>query len=191
MRTIDRLSVVALFTCMLCGCSTTDYDSENCSLAAYRPPEREIWADSWLYAEAPQLFAEDWIPNKPEMEGKYVLVMFWHTFSPPSQKMIPQLNEWHKKYKDKLVIISISDESHETVSKAREDLGVRYFDAVDTQNRTHSELNIFGLPHIIIIEPDYGCVIWEGYPLLRGYELTEETIERILAVGRKRKTVER
>ncbi|KPK41194.1 MAG: alkyl hydroperoxide reductase, partial [Planctomycetes bacterium SM23_25] len=30
-------------------------------------------------------------------------------------------------------------------------------------------------------------VIWEGFPLLPGHELTEETIEKILAVGRKKK----
>jgi hypothetical protein len=48
------------------------------------------------------------------------------------------------------------------------------------------ELGIYGIPHIIILEPG-GYVIWEGFPLLPGYELTEEIIDKILEVGRKQK----
>jgi len=145
-----------------------------------------IWADSWLYSEAPKLHVEEWVTEKPETEGKYILIQFWHTFSPPSLRMIPHLNDWHEKYKDELAIICISDEEVEVVRKSTEQ-HVKFFSAVDTQNRTHSELHVFGLPHVIIIEPQHGCVIWEGFPLLKGYELTEKTIKKILAIGRKLK----
>jgi len=146
-----------------------------------------IWADSWLYAEAPELFVEEWLPEKPDMGGKYVLIEFWHTFSMPSRKMVPLLNEWHEKYKDELVIVSISDEEPDIVRDSVEKLDIKYYNAVDTQNRIHSELNVFGLPHVIIIEPQYGGVIWEGFTLLPGYELAEEKIKKILAIGRKLK----
>jgi hypothetical protein len=45
-------------------------------------------------------------------------------------------------------------------------------------------LGVWGIPHVILLEPD-GYVIWEGFPLQPGYELTEEIIEKVLAVGRK------
>ena len=36
----------------------------------------------------------------------------------------------------------------------------------------------------IIVEPD-GFVVWEGFPLLKDYELTEELVDKILNVGRQ------
>ncbi|MFC1765745.1 thioredoxin-like domain-containing protein [Planctomycetota bacterium] len=145
--------------------------------------ERMIWADSWLCAKAPELHVEEWITEKPQTVGKYILIQFWHTFSPPSLRMLPRLNDWHEKYKDELAIICISDEELDVVRKSTKE-HIKFFSAVDTQNRTHSELNVWGLPHVIIIEPEYGFIIWEGFPLLPGYELTEKTIKKILAVGR-------
>jgi hypothetical protein len=44
---------------------------------------------------------------------------------------------------------------------------------------------VYGIPHAIVVEPE-GHVVWEGFPLLKDYELTEEILERILAVGRKK-----
>ena len=55
---------------------------------------------------------------------------------------------------------------------------------IDTQGRLKEKLGVLGVPHVIIVEPD-GYVIWEGFPLQPGYELTEEIIEKILDVGRK------
>jgi hypothetical protein len=48
-----------------------------------------------------------------------------------------------------------------------------------------NDLGVFGIPHCIIIEPD-GYVVWEGFPLLKGHELTEEVVEKILEAGKKR-----
>ena len=48
------------------------------------------------------------------------------------------------------------------------------------------QLAVSGFPHIIIVEPG-GYVVWEGFPLLNGYELTEEIVEKILTVGRNAK----
>lgn len=56
--------------------------------------------------------------------------------------------------------------------------------AIDTKKRMKDELGVFGIPHIIILEPG-GCVIWEGFPLQEGYELTDKIIAKILEIGRK------
>lgn len=197
--------VLCIVPALVCGCTSIDdsdapidgsststdgtattVDSSD-SIYAYNPkvmPEKMIFADSWLYTEAPELHVEEWVTEKPKTKGKYILIQFWHTFSPPSLRMLPHLNEWHEKYKDKLAIICISDEGIEVVRKSTEE-HIKFFSAVDTQNRTHSELKVWGLPHVIIIEPECGFVIWEGFPLLPGYELTETAIKSILAAGNK------
>jgi hypothetical protein len=43
---------------------------------------------------------------------------------------------------------------------------------------------------VIILEPQYHTVIWEGFPGLKGFELTEEKVAKMLAIGRKAKEEE-
>ncbi len=63
---------------------------------------------------------------------------------------------------------------------------VEFHCAVDTQKRMKDKLDVWGIPRIILMEPD-GYVVWEGFPQQPDYELTDEIVEKILAVGRKLK----
>jgi len=144
-----------------------------------------MWATSFRWAKAPELVVEKWLTDKPETEGKYVLIEFWATWCPPCRRSIPLLNKFHKKYGKELVVIGVSEESEADVRKLKTP-NVEYYSAIDTQMRTKKALGVFGIPHVIIVEPG-GFVIWEGFPLLEDYELTEDIIEKILAVGRKLK----
>jgi len=95
------------------------------------------------------------------------------------------LNDFHEKYKKELVVIGISDEKEQIV-KNFEKPKIEYNVAIDTQARMKEDLAVTGIPHVIIVEPS-GYVVWEGFPLLKGYELTEEVVEKILTVGRNAK----
>lgn len=145
---------------------------------------KRLWAKSCLWAEAPKLVVETWLSEKPETAGKYVLVEFWATWCPPCRRSIPLLNRLAEKFADELVVIGISDETEADVRKLKRP-AITYHSAIDTQARMKNELGVFGIPHVIIIEPG-GFVVWEGFPLLPTYELTAEKIEKILAVGRKK-----
>lgn len=144
---------------------------------------RRMWATSYRWTKAPDLVVEKWLTDKPETKGKYVLIEFWATWCPPCRRSIPLLNKFHKKYGKELVVIGLSEESQADVLKLKNPK-VEYFSAIDTKQRMKKEMGVFGIPHVIIVEPG-GYVIWEGFPLLKDYELTEEIIEKILAVGRK------
>jgi thiol-disulfide isomerase/thioredoxin len=152
----------------------------------YRPPVvrdgKQMWAKSCLYREAPDLVVEKWLTEEPETAGKYVLVEFWATWCPPCRKSIHLLNRLHARFSGELAVIGVSDEPAEAV-RALEEPDIQYYSAVDTQARMKEALGVFGIPHVILIEPG-GYVVWEGFPLLEGYELTEAKVEKILAVGR-------
>ena len=146
---------------------------------------KRLWADSLIWAKAPELVVETWLTDKPDTKGKYVLIEFWNTWCPPCRRSLAHLNRFHEKYGKELVVIGVCDEKPETVRNFKTHK-IEFFSAIDTQARTKKEFGVFGVPHAVILEPE-GYVIWEGFPLLKGYELTEKIIERILAVGRKQK----
>jgi len=150
--------------------------------------ERRLWADSWLWAKSPKFVVEKWLTDKPETKGKYVLIEFWATWCGPCRRSIPLLNSFHEKYSDELIVIGVCEEGEEQVRKLHEKYPqtpkIEFYSAMDTKKRMKDKLGVWGIPHVIILEPD-GYVIWEGFPLQPGYELTDEIIRRILAVGRK------
>ena len=143
---------------------------------------KQLWAHSCLWAKAPDFEVEKWLTEKPEMEGKYLIIEFWATWCGACKRAQPLMNQLQEKFGDEMVIIGISDEAEEKVRPYMEEKGVEYHMAIDTQARMKDKLGIYGIPHVIIVEPG-GYVIWEGFPLLEGYELKDEIIERILAIA--------
>ena len=141
--------------------------------------EKKIWAKSFMGKPAPNLEGEAWISDKPSIKkGQYVLIDFWATWCGPCRKAIPDLNKWHKEFSEKLVVIGISAEKKEKVIKMKSPK-VQYYSAVDSHKVMSKQLGIKGVPHVIIINPK-GIVVWEGYPLLEGDELTSQVIKDLL-----------
>ena len=154
----------------------------------YKAPKvkksKRIWAKSLLWEKAPELVVEKWLNEKPETKGKYLLIEFWATWCPPCRKSLQQLNQFHEKFGKELVVIAISDETEAAVRKLKEPVH-KFYSAIDTKKRMKDYCGVYGVPHAIVVEPE-GHVVWQGFPLLKDYELTEEILERILAVGRKK-----
>ena len=147
---------------------------------------KRLWAKSFLWEKAPDLVVEKWRTDKPDTAGKYTLIEFWATWCGPCRLSVPKLNQLHRKFGDELVIIAISNQKDEDVRKFKEQK-IEYYSAIDTQARMKEKLGVSGIPHVIIVEPN-GYVVWEGFPLLKDYELTEEVVEKILSVGRNRQS---
>jgi thiol-disulfide isomerase/thioredoxin len=139
---------------------------------------KQLWADSFLNKKAPELFVQEWISKAPEIKGKFVLIDFWATWCGPCRKAIPELNEYAKKFDKNLVVIGISDETKEKIQSMTSPV-IEYYSGRDASKQMHKELNIKGIPHVILIDPQ-GIVRWEGFPLLEGNELTAEVIENLI-----------
>ena len=140
--------------------------------------DKQLWAKSMLGQKAPDLVVEKWLSKEPESKGKFVLIDFWATWCGPCRKAIPELNAFHQKFGDKLVVIGISDEAEAKVSQFASPK-LEYFSAIDTQARMKKQLAVKGIPHVIIMDPK-GIVRWEGFPFLDGYELTEKVVAGLL-----------
>ncbi len=153
--------------------------------------ERMIWADSWLYADVPEIDIEHWVGDPPaDMTGKFVLIEVWATWCPPCRRSLPYLNYLHEKYGDDLVVIAICETDKAALEGMEKPLklgDLKFHLAVDTGRRFADKLGVYGIPHAVILEPQFGAVIWEGMPTQPGHELTPEKIEKMLAVGKKLK----
>ena len=141
--------------------------------------EKQIWAKSFLNQKAPELVVEKWLTKEPDRKGKFVLIDFWATWCPPCRKAIPELNSLQKKFGDKLVVIGLSDEPEAKV-KGMTTPQIDYAVAIDTKARTKTAVGVSGIPHVLLIDPQ-GIVRWEGFPLLNGFELTDQVVAGILA----------
>lgn len=139
---------------------------------------KQLWAKSFLNQKAPELVVEQWISEKPETAGKFVLIDFWATWCGPCRKAIPELNLFQKKFAGKLVVIGLSKETAEKVRSLKDPL-IEYSSAIDTKGTTSGILEVKGIPHCILIDPK-GVIRWEGYPLLEKFELTEKVLEDLL-----------
>lgn len=134
----------------------------------------KLYAKSFLHKAAPPLMVEKWLNGIPETKGKFILVDFWATWCPPCRQAIPGLNALHKKFKDKVIVMGISDESEEDVHKLKSPK-IEYWEAIDPRRRTASAVEVRGIPHAMLIDPD-GVVRFEGMP----FYLDEKALERLI-----------
>ena len=112
--------------------------------------EKQLWAKSIINEKAPELIVEKWLSDKPETEGKFVLIDFWATWCGPCRKAIPDLNSYQEEFKDKLIVIGISDETAGKVKRFKKPK-IEYYNAIDTKKRLYNSLEVKGIPHCILM----------------------------------------
>jgi cytochrome c biogenesis protein CcmG/thiol:disulfide interchange protein DsbE len=134
----------------------------------------EIHAKSFRGSKPPKFEAEAWIGNQPDTRGKFVLIDFWATWCGPCRASIPHLNGLQSKFKDKLVIIGLTDEPLNKV-KAMKSPQIEYAVATDTQGRMLSAAQVRGIPHAMLIDPS-GIVRFEGMP----HYLNDQSLAKLI-----------
>ena len=150
-----------------------------CFLVATSVSAKEIWAKSYLGQKAPTLVVEKWLTSKPEMKDKFLLIDFWATWCGPCRAAIPELNLIQQQFGDRVCVVGISDEPEATV-RAMATPQMTYAVAIDTQAKLKKEVEVRGIPHVMLIDPK-GMVRWEGFPLLEGEKLTPEVVRSVIA----------
>lgn len=146
--------------------------------------EKELFARrSFLNKPMPALHIDKWISEQPRTEGKFVLYEFWATYCGPCLKAFPHLNSMAKEFKDDLVIIGIAPQPEKTVRAMKKPV-MEFYSAIDENNKNQETFELEGIPHSKLVSPD-GIVIWEGCPVLEGFELTTEKVGALIQKYKK------
>ncbi|WP_223270827.1 TlpA family protein disulfide reductase [Subsaximicrobium wynnwilliamsii] len=140
--------------------------------------DKQLWARSYINKKAPALKLDKWLTEKPDTEGKFIMLDFWATWCGPCKREIPQMNAYSEKFKESLVVIGISAETEEKVKRMTTPK-INYYSALDTSKIMNTVYGIQGIPHVVLIDPE-GFVRWEGFPTLANHKLTAGVISKII-----------
>lgn len=140
--------------------------------------DKQLWAKSYLNKKAPALKLDAWLSEKPNTEGKFIMLDFWATWCGPCKREIPHMNRYNETFKEDLVIIGITAETEDKVLRMTTPK-MTYYSALDTSKTMNNSYGILGIPHVVLIDPD-GIVRWEGFPTLANHKLTAKVIATII-----------
>jgi peroxiredoxin len=111
---------------------------------------------------APKLDFGNWLGDKPETEGKAVLIFFWATWSTPCRKAIAEMNGLYKKFRDQIVVIGWSAEEESSVSQFS-DAKIEFPLATDPNGALATTAGVNSVPQAMLIDAK-GVVRYVGHP---------------------------
>lgn len=123
----------------------------------------------------PPLAVDGWSGEKPEMEGKYVLVAFWEPWSKACARSLPALNALQKQFANTLVVVGVSTNSETEL--AQTDAAKPGFPvATDSKGKLCAAAGVTSIPSVLLLDPK-GIVRYEGHPAA----LTEKDLKDLMA----------
>jgi thiol-disulfide isomerase/thioredoxin len=142
---------------------------------------------------APKLKVSKWMQGEPVKafeRDKVYIVEFWATWCGPCRATIPHLNEIHKKYKDKGLIVigqNVWERQIDAVPKFVKSMGEKMTYRVALDDKEGSEQGQMaetwmaaagqnGIPAAFVVDKQ-GMIAWIGHPM----QLKESMLDQILA----------
>lgn len=131
---------------------------------------------SYLNQKAPELVFGEWMTEQPDTTGKFILFEMFGLFCPPCWEAVPKLNGLHKKFKNQMTIVGVTD----TPGKLPQEPHADYYKAVDRKRTTRTVLGLRFVPYALMVDRS-GIVRWEGNP----NDLTEEIVSTVIKKYKK------
>jgi cytochrome c biogenesis protein CcmG, thiol:disulfide interchange protein DsbE len=124
---------------------------------------------------APAIKGEKWVGEKPALEGKLVLVVFWAPWSIPCRKYIPELDRLQKKFADKLAVVGVTSEDEANIADMAEPK-VEFASVLDPKAEFAATAGVTSIPFAMLVDLK-GIVRYQGHP----GAITDKHVESLLA----------
>ena len=131
--------------------------------------------NSLIGKPAPAIEGGKWLGEKPALEGKLVLVVFWAPWSIPCRKYIPTLDGLQKKFAGKLAVVGVTSESEAQIADMTEPKPA-FASVLDPEAKLSASVGVTSIPYVMLVDPQ-GFVRYQGHPAA----ITEKQVEGILA----------
>lgn len=159
---VNREKLIAIYN------NLTDEQKKNEKIEGIEfllfPPKTIEIGDKFM--DAAMQDVEGKVHHLADYSGKYRLLDFWATWCGPCVAASPELKEIAKKYKDKLIVITINSEEKDVwtkYSQENEMAGVNLHNSSKVEELNHF-YKVKGIPHYVLIAPDDHVIdIWSGY----------------------------
>ena len=156
--------------------------AQQASLAAQRAASTSedsladpVSKQSLLGKPAPAIKGEKWLGEKPELEGKLILVAFWEPWSIPSRKYLPDLDALQKKFGGKMAIVGVTSDT--AAGAADMDAPkVGFASVLDSKAKLASSVGVSSVPYLMVVDSK-GVVRYQGHPTA----ITEKQVQHLLA----------
>ncbi|MEM8524425.1 MAG: TlpA disulfide reductase family protein [Bacteroidota bacterium] len=138
--------------------------------------------------KAPAINITDWIQNQPkdkDLKGKFIVLEFWATWCGPCIAAVPHMNELQSKVADeKLIFLSITDESVEKISRTLEKIDFKSVVVTDQTQKTQiafgdGKKGLEAYPMTVLID-DEGLVKWIGEPMQLNSKVVNDFLNKTL-----------
>jgi thiol-disulfide isomerase/thioredoxin len=197
---MTRRSSIAVIVLLLLALATIWAARSYRSRSAAQP---RIDADATVSSRPVRLFREPLVVptftitdlegrthSSGEWTGKVVLLNFWATWCPPCRAEIPDLIALQNKYRDKVVVIGISEDEGpvDAVKKFVADTNMTYLVAMSTPELRKIFRGVVALPTTFVLDPQ-GHVQQKHVGLLNTADAEAET--RVLVGLDTRASIER
>lgn len=118
-------------------------------------------------------------------EQKLIIIDFWATWCAPCVAATRQLEILQNQNKDKVFVISISDEHSSKISKYLENKPIELMVTSDSDNYTFSKYQIQSRPSAVLLDLE-GNLLWKGHPSdITQQKLDEFYLKQINAISLK------
>jgi cytochrome c biogenesis protein CcmG/thiol:disulfide interchange protein DsbE len=158
--------------------------------AEFPPYSNSVSANDVRGTRAPDFYVQEWITERPDAKGKVVIIDFWATWCGPCVAAIPHMNELADAFRGDVEVVGISSEANGKFQQGMKGLseskGVtlnsfRYAVALDPSKRMSSAIGVRGIPHVLVMSPDW-VVRYQGGPS----SLTKDVMKQIVEASKSR-----
>jgi hypothetical protein len=101
------------------------------------------------------------------------MLLFWATSGVHNLRVVPLINDFAAKFKDRMMVIALSNEPDDVMRTNMPP--VNFSVGTDMQGRSLQAFEVTGIPHVVLIDPK-GIVRFEGPPIY----LTEKDLKHFL-----------